>query len=86
MTPVRLLAATAVLAAALATQGCIAYSVASTAVGVTTKVAGTAIGVGADVVGGASDAVFTSDDERDAKAAKAHRKAQRQAERDARRR
>lgn len=48
------------LAAAVLTslQGCVAYTVASTAVGTTAKVGGAVVGVGADAVGAASDAVF----------------------------
>lgn len=64
----RLAAAMGLIAAALLLEGCVAYTVASTAVGTTAKVAGTAVGVTADVVGGASDAVFTSDRERAEKA------------------
>ena len=86
MSPIRTAIAGVVFVAGLSLQGCLAYTVASTAVGVTTKVAGTAVGVGADVVGATSDAVFTSDDEREAKLAKERRKEMERAEREARRR
>jgi uncharacterized membrane protein len=70
----KLSAACALITAALLVQGCVAYTVASTAVGTTAKVAGTAVGVTADVVGATSDAVFTSDEERAEKAARRERR------------
>ena len=53
-----------VLVASLGLQGCVAYTVASTAVGTTAKVAGTAVGVAADVVGATSDAVFDREEKK----------------------
>lgn len=73
----RLSVAMSLIAAALLLEGCVAYTVASTAVGTTAKVAGTAVGVTADVVGATSDAVFTSDREREEKAERERRKAER---------
>lgn len=70
----RLSLAGALLGVALLGQGCVAYTVASTAVGTTAKVAGTAVGVGADVVGATSDAVFTSDRERAEREARRERR------------
>lgn len=61
----RLSASVVLVGAALLGQGCVAYTVASTAVGTTAKVAGTAIGVTADVVGAASDAAFDRDEEKE---------------------
>lgn len=66
----RLAALLSLIGAALLMQGCLAYTVAETAVGAGVKVAGTAVGVTADVVGAGVDVATTSDDEREAKAAK----------------
>lgn len=73
----RLSAVCSLIAAALMLEGCVAYTVASTAVGTTAKVAGAAVGVTADVVGATSDAVFTSDREREEKAERERRRAER---------
>ncbi len=61
----RLTKTVASLALLLAMSGCIVYTVADTAVGVTTSVVGAAVDVTTGAVGGAVDLVTDDDDEVD---------------------